>query len=56
MGYVPHNSEKAFEHCGHYAKDFKAFDKHGDTLIVTRTDENLWTITNSDRIATISMK
>ncbi len=39
---------------GRYIEEFKAFDKNGDTLPVTRKDVNSWTISNSNRLTGLS--
>jgi predicted metalloprotease with PDZ domain len=39
---------------GRYIVQFKAFDSKGDTLPVQRTDVNSWTITDADKMHTIT--
>lgn len=39
---------------GRFIEDFKAFDKKGNSLSVTKIDDNSWKINNAKKIATIS--
>jgi len=39
---------------GRYVEKFKAFNKNGDTLQVVRTDVNSWTISNADKMVSLS--
>jgi predicted metalloprotease with PDZ domain len=39
---------------GKYVVDFKALDKSGNALPVTRTDVNTWTIANAEQLASVA--
>ena len=39
---------------GRFVDQFRAFDKKGDTLMVTRNDENSWTVSNADKLVSIT--
>lgn len=39
---------------GRFIEQFRAFDKKGDTLVVTKPDVNSWTITNATKLYRIS--
>lgn len=39
---------------GKYVDDFKAFDAKGNALIVTKTDDNTWSISNAKSLAKIT--
>jgi len=39
---------------GRYIQDFKAFDKKGDTLAVSKSDVNSWKISNADKMYRLS--
>jgi len=39
---------------GRYATDFKAYDKKGRELEVTKTNENTWTISKANKLARVS--
>ena len=39
---------------GKYVEDFKAYDKKGNELAVTKTDDNTWSISNANNLAKIT--
>lgn len=44
----------SIDNYGKYIEDFKAFDSKGNTLPVTKTDDNTWSIKNAKTIAKIT--